>query len=220
MLGQHLRIRLGDLRLQATQRVTDAFLRLHFSQQVQPHRNQLAGAEKVFGVVFLDGVSRLDQVVGKDLQTEGELGKFFDRVGTMPDGRAEHGPDLDVLFVSHRGDEMSDPGLTDPDGFLAALEEIGIVVERAGLACLQQAAVAWVVLNRRERMRVEVEHLEPQPGRRRKPVHHPGELRTADQRAKLPFLRFYLYFFWLRRARMSTLFPYTPLNSGSLVVLP
>src|SRR6202043_2863723 len=135
----------------------------------------------------------LDQVVGKDLQTESELGKFFNRVGTMPDGGAEHGTDLDVLFVSHRGDEMSDPGLADPDGFLAALEEIGIVVERAGLAFLQQAAVAWVVLNRRERMRVEVEHLEPQPGRRRKAVHHPGELRTTDQRAKLPFLRFYLH---------------------------
>ena len=137
MLGQHLRVRLGDLGLQAPQRMTDALLRLHLSEQVQPHRDQFAGAEEVLGIVFLDSVGRLDQVVGKDLETEGELSKFFDRVGSEPHGGTDDGPHLDFLFIAHRGDEMSDPGLADTDGFLATLEEIGIVVERARLALLQ-----------------------------------------------------------------------------------
>src|SRR3981189_2353647 len=42
-------------------------------------------------------------------------------------------------------------------------------------------------------MRVKVEDLQLQPGRRREAVDHPGELRTADQGTELPFLRFYLH---------------------------
>src|SRR4030081_392374 len=42
-------------------------------------------------------------------------------------------------------------------------------------------------------MRLEVEDLQPEPGRGGTAVDHPGELRTGDQSAELPLLRLYLH---------------------------
>ena len=42
-------------------------------------------------------------------------------------------------------------------------------------------------------MRVQVEDLELEPGGGLEPVHHPGELRAADQDAELALLRFWFH---------------------------
>ena len=88
---------------------------------------------------------------------------------------------------------MADAGLADGHPFLVALQEVRVVVKRTGLAFLQEAAVAGIVLDRGQRMGFEVKDLQLEPGRGLEPVHHPGEFRAADQGAELPFLRFYLH---------------------------
>src|SRR5207237_7398339 len=88
---------------------------------------------------------------------------------------------------------MPDARLADPHRLLVALEELGIVVKGTDFPLLQQPAIAGVVFDRRQWMRVKVEDLELEPGGGLEPVHHPRELRAADQDAKLALLRFCLH---------------------------
>jgi len=84
-------------------------------------------------------------------------------------------------------------GLADCDRLLAAFEEFRVVVEGAGLALLEQPAIARILFNRGERMRLEVKYLEPEPGGGLEPIHDPGELWAVNQGAELPFLHFWLH---------------------------
>ena len=88
---------------------------------------------------------------------------------------------------------MSDARLANAHRLLVALEELRIVVEGTDFPFLQQPAIAGVVFDRRQRMRVKVEDLELEPGGGLEPVHHPGELRAADKDAELALLRFCLH---------------------------
>src|SRR5436309_10813146 len=88
---------------------------------------------------------------------------------------------------------MPDARLADPHRLLVALEELRIVVEGTDFPFLQQPAIAGVVFDRRQRMRVKVEDLELEPGGGLEPVYHPGELWAADKDAELALLRFCLH---------------------------
>src|SRR5207249_3316024 len=193
VLREHLGVGFGDFGLQPAQRVIHPILRLHFGQQGEPHRDQLPGTQESFGVVFLDGIRGLDQVVRENLELEGEFGKFFHGVGRELHRGADDGADLHLLLIAHRRKEVADAGLADPHCLLAPLEEIRVVVEGAGLAFLEQAAVARIFFDRREGVCLEIEDLELESGGGLEAIHHPGKLGAADQRAELPFLRFWLH---------------------------
>src|SRR5438270_9039743 len=171
----------------------DAFLGLHLGEQAEPDRHQLAGAEQLLRILRLDRIRRLDQVVRKDLQLKRKVSELFHGVGAELDGRSNRRPELVLLLVSDRSDEMTDARFAYPDRFLVALEKVGVEIERTDFALLQQPAVARVLLDRRQGMGIEVKDLELEAGGSVEPVNHPGELRTAGQNAKLTLLRFYLH---------------------------
>src|SRR5438270_10830655 len=99
------------------------FFRLHLRQQVEADRDQLPSPKQALTVMFLDGIGGLDRVVREDLEPKGQLGELRNRVRAKFHRRADHSPNLELLFVGYWSYEMANAGLAYRNRCLCTLGE-------------------------------------------------------------------------------------------------